>query len=159
MIVSLIVAMARNRVIGIGGRLPWHFSEDLKYFKRLTMSKPIIMGRKTFESIGKPLPGRVNIVVTRNQNYAAEGVTVVGSLQSAIAHVADFEEVFVIGGEEIFKLALPAAHRVYLTVIDAEFEGDTFFPHLPSDFKKIAENVVREKDTDLHFCLYERQSS
>ena len=128
---SLICAMAENRVIGRNNSLPWHLSEDLKYFKRVTMGSPIIMGRKTWESIGRPLPGRSNIVVTRNKDYQAEGAKVVESLQAAIslaesiALIDGSEEAFVIGGAELYRLALPEADCFHLTRVHAEVEGDT----------------------------------
>jgi dihydrofolate reductase len=131
---ALIVAMAQNRVIGRNNKLPWYLSEDLKYFKRITMGKPVIMGRLTFESIGRPLPGRTNIVVTRNQDYAAEGVKVVHSLEQAkqlcesIAEVDGSDEAMVIGGAQIYQQALSYADRLYLTEVHANVEGDAYFP-------------------------------
>jgi dihydrofolate reductase len=127
---SLIVAMARNRVIGQQGRLPWHLSADLKRFKTLTMGHHIIMGRNTWESIGRPLPGRVSVVVTRNEAYAAAGATVVHSLGEALALTRDDSEAFVIGGGEMYREALPLADRIYLTELDAQYPGDAFFPPL-----------------------------
>ncbi len=129
-ILSIIVAIARNRVIGRGNRLPWHLPADLRHFKQTTMGHPIIMGRKTYESIGRPLPGRQNIVITRNRNFRAEGCLVVHSLQEALAAVPDAEEVFIIGGASLYREALPLADRIYLTLVDAEVEGDTVFPEL-----------------------------
>lgn len=125
---SLIVAMDKNRLIGDDNKLPWHLSEDLKRFKSLTMSKPIIMGRKTFESIGKPLPGRRNIIVTRNPAYCVEGCECVDDLTQAIQLTQDAEEAVVIGGVQIYKLALPLVDRIYITLIDYEFSGDAWFP-------------------------------
>jgi dihydrofolate reductase len=131
---ALIWAMSRNRVIGRNNALPWHLSEDLRYFKRVTMGKPIIMGRKTWESIGRPLPGRTNIVITRDQNFQAGGARVVHSLDDALRlaeHVGVIEgadEVIVIGGAEIYALALPKAERLYLTQVHAEVVGDAWFP-------------------------------
>ena len=127
---SLIVAMARNRVIGRDGKVPWHLSADLKRFKALTMGHHIIMGRKTWESIGRPLPGRISVVVTRHPAYAAPGAYPVDSLNSALKMAQHDTEVFVIGGGEIYREALPLADRIYLTEVDAEFAGDTFFPAL-----------------------------
>jgi dihydrofolate reductase len=131
---ALIWAMSRNRVIGRNNALPWHLSEDLRYFKRVTMGKPIIMGRKTWESIGRPLPGRTNIVITRDQSFQAAGVRVVHSLDEALRladHIGVIEgadETVVIGGAEIYALALPKAERLYLTQVHAEIEGDAWFP-------------------------------
>src|SRR4051794_8733480 len=131
-VLSLLVAVARNGVIGRDNSLPWHLPEDLKRFKALTLGHPVIMGRKTFESIlaslGKPLPGRENIVVTRARGYAAPGCRVVHSLEDALSACAGADEAFVIGGSEIFALALPIAQRLYVTEIEAEFEGDVAFP-------------------------------
>lgn len=128
MLVSLVVAMDEAGVIGRDNGLPWRLPEDLKRFKALTMGKPILMGRKTFESIGKALPGRQNIVLTRSPSWRHDGVDTVHSLDEALALVSEAEEVAVIGGEEIFKLALPVARRIYLTEVHARVEGDTVFP-------------------------------
>ncbi len=131
---ALIVAMSRNHTIGINNQLPWHLPGDLKFFKNTTMSKPIVMGRKTFESIGRPLPGRPNIVITRNSDFEAEGVAVVASLEEAIEQAArltvqaDVEEAMIIGGAEIYRQVLPLVDRMYITEVDAEIEGDAFFP-------------------------------
>ena len=125
--VSLIVAVAENGVIGLNNGLPWRQSTDLKRLKRLTMGHHMIMGRKTWESLGAPLPGRRIVVITRSPGYTAEGVTVVGSLEAALA-LDDDEEMFVAGGAEIFKLAMPRVDRAYLTILHARPEGDTFFP-------------------------------
>jgi dihydrofolate reductase len=136
--IALIVAMSNNRVIGRNNALPWHLSEDLKYFKRTTLGKPVIMGRKTFESIGRPLPGRANIIVSRS-GFTADNIRVVSSLEEAlkvaesIAHIDGAEEVMVIGGAELYAHALPMAQRLYLTLVDAEIEGDAFFPALNDD--------------------------
>lgn len=127
--ISLIVAHDKNRVIGYKNKMPWHLPEELKYFKKMTMGKPIIMGRKTFESIGRPLPGRRNIVITRNPDYKEEGIEVVSSLDDGLELVKDAEEVMIIGGEQIFKLAFPLVDRLYITFINYEFDGDTFFPY------------------------------
>ena len=125
--VSLLVAMAKNRVIGINNALPWHLPADLKHFKSLTMGHHMVMGRKTYESIGKPLPGRTSVVVTRNQNYAPPGVVVVNSLEEAILACGDDTEIFVIGGAELFHQAINFADRIYMTEIDADIAGDTYF--------------------------------
>ena len=120
--------MSRNRVIGRENRLPWRLPADLAHFKRVTMGHPVVMGRRTYESIGRPLPGRSNIVVTRNPDYVAPGCTVVPSLEAAYAAAGDAEEVCVIGGTSIFAAALPTADRIHLTEVEADVEGDTFFP-------------------------------
>ena len=135
--IALVAALARNRVIGIGGSLPWRLPEDLRRFRNLTLGHPVIMGRKTFEAIGKPLPGRDNIVITRTRGYAAPGCRVLHALDAAVA-AAGPGEVYVIGGAEIYAAALPLAHRLYLTEIDADFEGDAFFP----EFDRRAWRVV-----------------
>lgn len=131
--VALIVAQSLNRVIGVDNTLPWHLPEDLKYFKSVTMGKPIIMGRKTFDSIGRPLPGRTNVVVTRNAEWCADGVKVAASLEEAVALAGEEDpaEIMVIGGAQIYEQALPLTQRVYLTQVYAEIEGDAFFPVLP----------------------------
>lgn len=125
---SLVVAMARNGVIGRANRLPWHLPADLAHFKRTTLGAPVIMGRRTWESIGRALPGRVNIVVSSRPDYAAPGALVVPSLERAWAAAGEVPEAFVIGGERLYALALPGANRIYLTQIDADIEGDTRFP-------------------------------
>lgn len=139
MTLSIIVAMAENRIIGKDNRLPWHLPEDLKHFKEITMGKPVIMGRKTYESIGRPLPGRENIVLTRNKSYQAKGAKVISSLQEAIKACPSAEEIFIIGGAELYKETLSKADRLYLTVIHKDFEGDAYFPKvdLEKDFKVV----------------------
>jgi len=133
---SMIVAMAENRVIGINNNLPWYLPNDLKYFKQVTMGKPILMGRNTFESIGKPLPGRTNIVLSRNEAWSAEGVKAVNSLDAAytlaesISAIDGQDEVMVIGGDQIYKSALATCDRIYLTQVHAEVNGDAFFPEV-----------------------------
>src|SRR3989338_3873203 len=143
--VSIIVAVAgKKRVIGTKGGMPWYIPEELKRFKEITMGHPILMGRKTHQSIGKPLGGRTNIVITRDPAFKEEGVTVVSSWDEALrlAKLAlGNDEIFVIGGGEIYKQALPLADKLYLTVIDKEIGGDTFFPDY-SDFKR----VISESD-------------
>ncbi|MBL4780720.1 MAG: dihydrofolate reductase [Porticoccaceae bacterium] len=144
--ISLIVAVADNCVIGSNNQLPWRISADLKYFKRVTLGKPIIMGRLTYESIGKPLPGRRNIVMTRDSTWRAEGVTRAGDLNEAltiagkIADDADLDEVMVIGGATIYREALPRADRLYLTRVHTRVEGDAFFPEL--DLSEWRETLV-----------------
>lgn len=131
--ISLVVAMAENRVIGANNRLPWHLPADLKHFKRITMGHPIVMGRRTWESIGRPLPGRTSIVVTRQAGYRAEGAVVVNSLEAAVEAAAESDELMVIGGAWLFEEVLGRADRIYLTEIHAELEGDTYFPGLNED--------------------------
>lgn len=126
--ISMIAAMAKDRVIGKDNDMPWHMPADLAHFKKVTMGKPVIMGRKTFESIGRPLPGRTNIVITRDLNWQADGVEVAHSPELALQLVADLEEVMIIGGGNIYQQFLPNAVNLYLTFIDLEVEGDTKFP-------------------------------
>jgi len=126
--ITLIVARARNGVIGRDGKLPWRLPEDLAFFKRTTMGQPIVMGRRTWESIGRPLPGRRNIVVSRRAGFLADGVETAPSLDEALRLCADSEEVFVIGGAQLYAEALPRAGRLIVTEIDADFEGDTHWP-------------------------------
>jgi len=127
-IVSLVAAVAENRVIGRGGGLPWQLPDDLKRFKAVTLDHTVIMGRKTFEEIRQPLANRRNVVISRDPSFQPRGVTVVPSLEEALALGATEDEVFVIGGGEIFRLALDRADRLYLTIVHAEIEGDTLFP-------------------------------
>jgi dihydrofolate reductase len=140
--VSLIAAMARNRVIGRDNRLPWHLPADLRRFKRLTMGHTMILGRKTFESVGRPLPGRPMIVVTRQEGYAPEGVRVAHSVQEALAMAQGEDEVFVAGGAEIYRQTLPVADRLHLTVIEEDFAGDTWFP----EYDEAQWEVVERED-------------
>lgn len=138
---SIIAAVARNDAIGRDNALLWRLPEDLKFFKRTTLGCPVIMGRKTWDSIGRPLPGRRNIVITRNTAWRAEGAEVFHDLDSALAATADAPKVFVIGGGELYAQALPLADELVLTEVDADFDGDTFFP--PWDRKAFHE-VSRE---------------
>ena len=159
---SLIVAMARNRAIGHKGKLPWHLSADLKRFKALTMGHHIVMGRHTWESIGRPLPGRVSVVVTRNRAYVAPGAIAVDSLGAALRLAADDSEVFVIGGVELYREALPLADRIYLTELPAEYPGDVFFPPLPPDEWRFGRREPHAAEGDQpawSFVICERQSA
>jgi dihydrofolate reductase len=137
--IALIVARARNGVIGRDNTMPWHLPEDLRYFKRVTLGKPVIMGRNTWESLGKPLPGRDNIVITRNENFYAHGATVVNDLETALlladslADARGVDEIMLIGGAQIYAAALPQVTRAYVTEIDADIDGDTFFPTLNAE--------------------------
>ncbi len=130
--------MSRNRVIGAHGAIPWHLPEDLKQFRRLTLGHHIIMGRKTWESIGRPLPGRAAIVVTRQRDYRAQGALVMHSLEDAIAACAGDSEIFVIGGAELYAQALPRARRLYLTTVEADIMGDTTMPEFcKTDWREV----------------------
>ena len=128
MIISMVAAMAANRVIGRNNKMPWHLPADLKHFKQVTLGKPVVMGRKTFESIGRVLPGRRNIVISRSEPVDAKGAEWVKSLSDALALLKGAEEVMIIGGGEIYRQCLPMASRLYLTEIDLTTEGDAFFP-------------------------------
>jgi dihydrofolate reductase len=141
--ISFVVAVSRNGVIGRAGRLPWHISSDLKRFKAITMGKPLIMGRKTWESLPKrPLPGRKNILITRQKKYQAEGAVVVPDTISALAAAGEVEEICVIGGGEIFENFLAKADRIYLTEVDLEVEGDTLFPAIdPGQWQEVAREI------------------
>ena len=161
--ISLIVAMDRNRVIGASNQLPWHLPEDLKYFKKITTGHPIVMGRKTRDSIGRNLPNRENVVITRNSDYVCDGCTIFNSIDefykwSNKQHHE--EEIFIIGGAELFVETLGKTDRLYITQIDHEFEGDTFFPELNWDEWKLVdeqEGIVDEKNIYPHsFYVYER---
>ncbi len=150
--ISLIAAMAENRVIGLGNAIPWHLPADMKRFRAITMGHPVIMGRKTFESIGRPLAGRKTIILTRNRDYGAVGCLIAGSLREALAECAGADEVFICGGGEVYREALPLASRIYLTVIHGEIEGDTLFPEIPEDFIEVA----REDSADALPCTFVR---
>lgn len=147
--ISLVVAMDRKGVIGAGGKLPWHLPADLRRFKQITMGKPILMGRRTHESIGRPLPGRENIVITRDRGYRAPGCTVLHDVESALAHCRDAEEIMVIGGAELYRQLLPRADRIYLTEVQAEVSGDTHFPEWKrGEWREIAREEVRADESN-----------
>jgi dihydrofolate reductase len=168
-VLAVIVAAAENGVIGADNKLPWHLPEDLRYFKRITMGKPIVMGRKTFESIGRPLPGRTNIVISRNPGFSAEGIRVVASLEDALALAAEVaaaegaQEVMVIGGAQVYQRALEQAQRLYLTRVHATVEGNAYLPEL------VWENWVErsrerhpasaENPYDYSFIIYDRAAA
>jgi dihydrofolate reductase len=155
MIISLITAMDRNRLIGNNNQLPWHLPADFAHFKSVTMGKPVIMGRKTYESIGRPLPGRMNIVLSRDPDISFEGVACVSSFEQALVLAADAEEVMVIGGSTIYEMLLPRANRLYLTYVDAEFEGDAWFPEFDKDQWFELESVLRKADEkNLYDCRF-----
>lgn len=143
--ISLIVAMTKNHVIGRDNKMPWHLPKDLAWFKRNTLNKPVIMGRKTFLSIGRPLPNRTNIVLSRSP-FEHAGTQWADSLTTALKQVADAKEVMIIGGGELFKQTLPQADRIYLTEIQAELEGDTFFPEIDMHRWQILEEELTEPD-------------
>lgn len=159
--VSILVAMTRNRTIGVNNTLPWRCPDDLKRFKALTMGHHIIMGRKTYESIGKPLPGRTSVVVTHNVNYSVPGVIVVNSLEAAIAACGSDEEIFVIGGAELYRQAIAFADRIYLTEIDADISGDAHFTELDRKLWQETGRVSHTPDEKnaypYHFVVYDRK--
>ncbi|KIF47040.1 diacylglycerol kinase [Vibrio owensii 47666-1] len=136
MIISMIAAMADNRIIGKDNQMPWHLPADFAWFKRCTMGKPVVMGRKTFESIGRPLPGRLNIVISRDASLSVEGVTTVTSIEQALEVAGEVEEVMIIGGGAIYAACLPMANKLYVTHIEAEIDGDTQFPDWGTEFKE-----------------------
>ena len=152
--ISLIVAASANGVIGADGELPWHLPDDFRYFKQVTMGKPIVMGRRTWESIGRPLPGRQNIVVTRQPDFEAAGATVADSPDAAVAAAEEAGELMIIGGGEIYRRFLPVADKVYLTSVDAEVEGDTHFPAL-DDSEWALESSERHEADERHAYAFE----
>ena len=160
MLVSLAVAMSENRVIGRDNNLPWHLPADLGHFKALTLGKPIIMGRKTYESIGRPLPGRQNIVLTRDSTFQAPGCDLCASLEEALQLAGDAPEVVIIGGGALYEAVLEMAHRIYLTEVHADIQGDTWFPELdPSDWTEVSRNrhAADERNSlDYSFVILER---
>ena len=153
--ISIIVAVAKNGVIGDKNTLLWHLREDMIHFRTTTSGHPVVMGRKTYDSIGRPLPKRTNVVITRDTNLAIEGCTVVHSLDEAVAMFDKSEEVFIIGGAQIYAQALAVADRIYLTVIDKEYEGDTSFPEIDySAWKEISrEEYVRGEEFEHPFAF------
>ena len=164
--ISLIAAMDRNRVIGHDNDLPWHLPADLMWFKKNTLGKPILMGRRTFESIGRPLPGRTNIVLTRDKTFKADGCIVVHDIEEALRTASDDVseveegEVVVIGGGQLFELLIDIADLLYLTRIDADFEGDTFFPAIESDEWSVLwqEQLLKSEGSlfNIRFMILER---
>ena len=153
--ISIIVAVAKNGVIGDKNTLLWHLREDMIHFRTTTSGHPVVMGRKTYDSIGRPLPKRTNVVITRDTNLAIEGCTVVHSLEEAVAMFDKSEEVFIIGGAQIYAQALAISDRIYLTVIDKEYEGDTSFPEIDySAWKEISrEEYVRGEEFEHPFAF------
>jgi dihydrofolate reductase len=156
--INVIAAMAKNRAIGIDNTLPWHLPEDLKHFKALTMGHHIIMGRKTYESIGRPLPGRTTVIVTRDPGYRAEGCLTAHSIDAAIAACGDDPEVFFVGGANLYEQILPRADRIYLTEIQAEYQGDAHFPEFPlAVWRETArDQQVSAAGLAYHFVTYQR---
>lgn len=167
MLLSVIVAVAENGVVGVDNSLPWRLPEDLKYFKKVTMGKPIVMGRKTYESIGRALPGRTNIVVSRNPDFTAPGVSVVGSIGSALELAGEIarddgqNELMVIGGAAIYALAIPMADRLYLTQVHAQYSGDAFLPTVDwQHWLEVSREDHPSENSDspaFSFLVYERR--
>lgn len=158
-LISLIAALADDRVIGIGNRLPWKIPADMRWFRACTMGKPIVMGRKTFESFGgRVLPGRTNIIITRDRSYMAEGAVVVHSIDEALAAAGPVEEVMIIGGAELYAQTLPRADRLYLTWVHGRFEGDAWFPELDlSAWREVERHdhaADEENPFDYSFVIY-----
>ena len=153
MIISIVVAASINNVIGVQGQLPWRLSGDLKRFKALTMGKPIVMGRRTWESIGRALPGRQNIVITRQTGFRADGCDVVASTDAAIDAAGDVEEVMIIGGGEIYRQFLPLADRIYLTRVKVELQGDADFPPLDEGEWTVAAEEDYDADASNEYAV------
>jgi len=157
--ISMIVARSRNHVIGRDNQMPWKISADLQFFKRVTMGHPVIMGRKTWESIGRPLPGRRNIVVSRNASYELAGAELASSLDEALNRLSEAPRVFVIGGEQLFKQAFDRADKLFITEIEMDIDGgDTFF-EVPkeSDWQEVERTPGSENGIDFHFVTLERK--
>lgn len=155
--ISIIVAIAKNGVIGINNTLPWHYKEDLKYFKETTLNKTVVMGRNTFESIisrnNKVLPNRNNVILTSNKNYYFEGATFINDLDDFLSNNKD-EEIFIIGGKKLYELTLDKADKLYITHINKEYEGDTYFPEVNFNLFDL---VKKEDLGELSFCVYQRK--
>ncbi len=157
--ISMIWAMGKDNALGCRNRMPWYLPADFAYFKKVTIGKPVIMGRKTFESIGKPLPGRVNVVITRSADFKPEGCITVDTIEKAKAYAED-KEAFIIGGAEIYKAFLPIADKLYITEINQTFEADSFFPEIDYSQWKLVSREQGPRDVknpfDYEFLVYER---
>jgi len=157
MIISMVAAMANNRVIGKDNQMPWHLPADLKHFKQVTLGKPVIMGRKTFESIGRLLPGRRNIIISRSKPVDAKGAEWVTSLEQAFSVLKDQQEIMVIGGAEIYRQCLPLAKRLYLTKIDLDTDGDAYFPDYTAigvNWRQVAASEHQADEMNPHHCRF-----
>lgn len=158
--ISIVVAMSENRVIGINNRLPWHLPADLKHFKKITMGHPILMGRKTHESIGRPLPGRVNAVISRNIDYHPDGCIVYYSLDAALDDLKIHSKIMVIGGSTLYESCFPLAQTLYVTLIHHQIEGDTHFPHIDKTYwhENSRERFITDPNNpyDYSFIVYDR---
>ncbi len=157
--ISMIAAMAKNRIIGMDNQMPWHLPADFAWFKRQTLGKPVVMGRKTFESIGRPLPGRQNIVISRDPAFTSDGITVVKSPEAAIEAAGSVDELMVIGGGSIYQTFLPLAQCLYLTFVDAELDGDTAFPDWGDGWEQtFSEHFTSDEKNrfDMEFTIFDR---
>ncbi len=158
--ISMIWAMGKDHALGCRNRMPWHLPADFAYFKKVTLGKPVIMGRKTFESIGKPLPGRKNIIITSNQAFKCEGCTIVDSIEKAREYTLD-AEAFIIGGAEVYSAFLPWADKLYVTLIDEVFEADAYFPEIDYSQWELVSSEPGPKDEknpyDYKFLVYQRR--
>jgi dihydrofolate reductase len=154
--ISLIAAMSENNVIGIDNKLPWHSPRDMQHFKNLTSGKTVVMGRKTYESIGKSLPNRRNIVLTRDPNFKVNGVETYTNIDDLLKEIGE-DEIFIIGGGTIYEQFLNLANKIYLTIFKTEIEGDTYFPSLDSDWKEKGVHYYSDEKTDLIFKTYEKE--
>jgi len=148
MVISIIVAMGKNQVVGIKNKLPWDLPADMEHFRKMTEGKPIIMGQRTFESIGKALPGRTNIIITFDKDYSPAGCIVAHSIEEAIEAAKDFPEVMICGGVSIYRQFLPLADRMYLTLIEGDFEGDAFFPEFNWNDWHEVERIENQPDKE-----------
>jgi dihydrofolate reductase len=148
MTISIIAALAKNRIIGKNNKLPWNLPADLKHFKKLTLGKPIIMGQKTFESIGRPLPGRANIILSLDENFKPQGCIVANSIEEVLKILEHEKEIMIAGGASIYKQFLPLANKMYLTLIDANFEGDTYFPEFNWEDWEVIERIENQSDKE-----------
>ncbi|EEY99032.1 dihydrofolate reductase [Vibrio sp. RC586] len=160
MMISMIAAMADNRIIGKDNQMPWHLPADFAWFKRCTLGKPVIMGRKTYQSIGRPLPGRHNIVISRDESLLIDGVDLVASIDAALAKAGEVDEIMIIGGGSLYAACLPMANKLYITEINAELDGDTQFPAWGSDWQECYREhyPADEKNTyAMDFVIFERK--
>ncbi len=159
MMISMIAAMDRNRLIGNNNQLPWHLPADFAHFKAVTMGKPIVMGRKTFDSIGKPLPGRMNIVLSRQVDLEIDGVICVNSFEQAVQAAEGADEIMVIGGSTIYEMLMPRCDRLYITHVQATFEGDAWFPDIDEAWRKVDSRPCPADEAnryDCEYAIYER---
>lgn len=162
MLISLIAAMANNRIIGKDNAMPWHLPADFAWFKRCTIGKPVVMGRKTYDSIGRPLPSRHNVVISRDTSLRIEGVTVVSSIEQALSLLCDEPEVMIIGGGSIYASCLEQADKLYLTFIDADIDGDTQFPDWGEGWSPVSKEQFLADEKNAHnmqFCILEKADS